>query len=190
MNLHPVRPLVPVALLLALLALAGCSGGGRVTLSAADAALSAVATAAAPISPTLGNEAKGVVMFYEQRDGRVMVVADLEGLEPGQKHAMHVHEKGDCSAPDATSAGGHYNPENHPHAMPPHEPRHAGDLGNVTADGAGRAHYEITVDNITVRGARNPVDGRAVIVHAQIDDGGQPVGNAGARIGCGVIAVR
>jgi superoxide dismutase, Cu-Zn family len=183
------HPIASVPILLLVLVLAGCSAG-KSALSAADAALSAVATAAAPIAPTAGNECKGIVMFYEQKDGTMTVVADLEGLTPGQKHAMHVHEKGDCSAPDGMSAGGHYNPEQHPHALPPNEPRHAGDLGNVTADSNGRAHYEITVDNLTIRGAKNPVDGHAVIVHAKIDDGGQPVGNAGARLGCGVIAAR
>jgi Cu-Zn family superoxide dismutase len=187
MNVRPLLPLAPFALLLAV---AGCGGAVQTTLPPADAALSAVATGAAVIAPTLGNEARGTVMFYEQKDGRVKVVADLEGLKPGMRHAMHVHEKGDCSAPDATSAGGHYNPENFPHSLPPHEPRHAGDLGNVTANSSGIAHYEITVDNLTIRGAKNPIEGRAVVVHASPDDGGQPVGNAGARLGCGVIETR
>jgi Cu-Zn family superoxide dismutase len=117
-------------------------------------------------------------------------VADLSGLTPGQQHAMHVHERGDCSAPDAMSAGGHYNPKSHPHALPPSAPRHAGDLGNVTSDASGNAHYEITVSNLSVDGALDPVKDLAVIVHAQPDDGGQPTGNAGGRIGCGVIRVK
>ncbi|MEO6462287.1 MAG: superoxide dismutase family protein, partial [Candidatus Eisenbacteria bacterium] len=152
MNVRPL-PLLASAALLAVLS--GCSAG-KASLPAVDAALSASATAAAPIAPTLGNECKGIVMFYEQRDGTMRIVADLEGLMPGQTHAMHVHEKGDCSSADGMSAGGHYNPEDHPHSLPPHEPRHAGDLGNVTADGQGKAHYELTVDDLTIRGARNP----------------------------------
>ena len=179
-------------LLIALLALApGCSSTKQAGLEA-DAGLSAdeVASAVASISPTAGNTVVGTVVFHEMKNGSVRVVADLSGLAPGQQHAMHVHEKGDCSAPDGTSAGGHYNPEQHVHGLPPGEPRHAGDLGNVTADASGKAHYEITVANITIKGAKNPIDGRAVIVHAKIDDGGQPVGNAGARLGCGVIAAR
>jgi len=87
------------------------------------------------------------------------------------------------------SAGGHYNPEGHQHGLPDSENRHAGDLGNVQADSEGKAHYEITVSNISIQGPRNPILGRAVIVHAKPDDGGQPVGNAGARIACGVIGV-
>jgi Cu-Zn family superoxide dismutase len=184
-----VRSLRLAATLALVVVLAGCSAT-KTTLPAADAALSAIARAGAAIAPTVGNECKGLVMFYEQRDGTMKIVADLEGLKPGQKHAMHIHEKGDCSSGDGMSAGGHYNPEQHTHGLPPHEPRHAGDLGNVTADAEGRAHYEMTVDNLTVRGAKNPIESRAVIVHALVDDGGQPVGNAGGRIGCGVIEAR
>ena len=117
------------------------------------------------------------------------VVADLEGLNANQKHAFHIHQYGDCSAPDATSAGGHYNPEGHQHGLPDAQNRHAGDLGNVQADADGKAHYEITVSNVSIMGHMNPILGRGVIVHAKVDDGGQPVGNAGARIACGVIGV-
>ena len=144
--------------------------------------------AIAVLHPTAGQHAKGVVRFMESADG-VKVTADLEGLTPGQKHAFHIHQYGDCSAPDAMSAGGHYNPENHQHGLPETEQRHAGDLGNLTADNDGKAHYEITVKNISVAGDKNPILGRGVIVHAKIDDGGQPVGNAGGRIACGVVGV-
>jgi Cu-Zn family superoxide dismutase len=170
----------------------------QTALQAADAphgehahaeAWSSVKQAVAVVHATAGNKCHGRVQFTQEGDS-VKVVADLEGLNPGQKHAIHVHQYGDCSAPDGASAGGHYNPENHPHALPTGTgPRHAGDLGNLEADSNGKAHYEITVDNITVAGTKNPIIGRAVIVHAKVDDGGQPVGNAGARIGCGVIGI-
>jgi Cu-Zn family superoxide dismutase len=142
----------------------------------------------AVVHPTQGNSCSGTVRFVEQ-NGKVRVIADLSGLKPNQKHAMHIHEFGDCTAPDGTSAGGHYNPEGHDHALPDMSMRHAGDLGNVQADASGKAHYELTVDNVTLAGLQNPIIGRGVIVHAQPDDGGQPVGNAGARIGCGVIGI-
>jgi Cu-Zn family superoxide dismutase len=87
------------------------------------------------------------------------------------------------------SAGGHYNPENHQHGLPETEMRHAGDLGNLEADSEGKATLERTVSNISIAGMKNPIIGRGVIVHAKVDDGGQPVGNAGGRIGCGVIGV-
>jgi superoxide dismutase, Cu-Zn family len=149
---------------------------------------SPVVQAVAVLHPTAGQHCHGVVHFTQGSDS-VKVVADLEGLAPGQKHAFHIHQYGDCTASDGMSAGGHYNPEGHQHGLPDTESRHAGDLGNVQADSEGKAHYEITVSNITIQGQKNPILGRAVIVHAKPDDGGQPVGNAGARIGCGVIGV-
>jgi Cu-Zn family superoxide dismutase len=94
---------------------------------------------------------------------------------------------GDCSAPDGMSAGGHYNPEHKDHGLPPSETRHAGDLGNVTSDKDGKVHQELTVNNFSLTGTVNPIVGRSVIVHAKPDDGSQPVGNSGPRLGCGVI---
>lgn len=144
--------------------------------------------AVAVLHPTQGNNTRGVVKFYQLQDG-VKVVADVRGLHPNAMHAIHVHEFGDCTAPDGTSAGGHYNPEGHEHGLPEQEERHAGDLGNLKADGAGRAQYEITVHNITVAEMNNPVIGRSVIVHAGRDTGAQPTGDAGPRIACGVIGI-
>jgi superoxide dismutase, Cu-Zn family len=170
-----------------------------VSLPAADhdkahaEAWATVKQAIAVLHPTEGNQCRGTVQFVEQGDS-VKITAQIEGLNPGQKHAFHIHEYGDCSAPDATSAGGHYNPEGHMHGLPDTGApgtgqRHAGDLGNLQADNQGKARLEITVKNISIAGTRNPVIGRGVIVHAKPDDGGQPVGNAGARIACGVIGV-
>ncbi len=187
------RSFALVGLVAGTLLASGCAKGPGGTSPSADAGMTAsapVAYASVKMSPTQGNVTAGTVTFAEMKDGSVRVVADLTGLTPGQQHAMHVHEKGDCSAPDASSAGSHYNPEQHAHGLPPADPRHAGDLGNVAADAKGNAHYEITVANITVKGAKNPIAGKSVIVHAKPDDGGQPVGNAGGRIACGVIVAR
>ena len=150
--------------------------------------LSELKQAVAVMHPTANNKCHGVVHFTQEGE-TVKVVADLEGLNPGQKHAFHIHQFGDCSSADGMSAGGHYNPEGHQHGLPDSPSHHAGDLGNVTADADGKAHYEITVSNVTIAGAKNPILGRGVIVHAKVDDGGQPVGNAGGRIACGVIGV-
>lgn len=162
------------------------------TLRAADAAHGdawmAVKQAVAVLHPTAGSKCHGTVRFTQEGDS-VKVVADIEGLTPGQKHAFHVHQFGDTSSQDGMSAGGHYNPEGHPHGLPETDSRHAGDLGNLQADSEGKAHYEITVKNVSVAGTKNPLIGRGVIVHAKVDDGGQPVGNAGARIASGVIGV-
>ncbi|BCR05659.1 hypothetical protein DESUT3_27280 [Desulfuromonas versatilis] len=148
---------------------------------------SAPARAVAELKPTEGNEASGTLTLTEQ-EGGVLVVVDAKGLTPGQ-HGFHFHEKGDCSAPDATSAGGHFNPESTPHGAPdnPATERHAGDLGNLEAAEDGTAHYERLDPHISLSGP-NSVVGKAVIVHAQADDlTSQPTGNAGARVACGVI---
>jgi len=138
--------------------------------------------------PTRGNQAHGVVHFREH-DGKVTVTAHFRGLEPNSTHGFHIHEYGDITKGDGTSAGGHYNPGGVPHGLPPHSPRHAGDLGNVTADENGEVRHTVTVENITIAGLENPIIGRGMILHSQRDDGGQPTGNAGARIAMGVIGV-
>ncbi len=115
------------------------------TVACAVLLLSACATmrsdkpaAAAELAPTTGNTAKGTVTFTPRGD-RVLVTADVSGLAPGP-HGFHIHEKGDCSADDATSAGGHFNPLNKPHAPPTTRERHAGDMPMLVADASGNAH--------------------------------------------------
>jgi Cu-Zn family superoxide dismutase len=143
-------------------------------------------SAVANLAPTQGNSVKGTVRFTESK-GKTRIVANVTGLKPG-KHGFHIHEKGDCSAPDATSAGGHFNPENHKHGAPDASEHHAGDLGNLEADAKGQARLQRTVDFVTVSDGPSSVAGRAVIVHEKEDDlQSQPVGNAGARLACGVI---
>lgn len=144
-----------------------------------------VIEAKATLSPTKGNEARGEVFFIVLPEG-IRIVADFEGLTPGE-HGFHIHDKGDCSAADASSAGGHFNPANTKHGGPQSEERHAGDLGNVTADQQGRAHYEWTSTMLNL-GGEHSIIGRSVILHADPDDFvSQPVGNSGARVACGVI---
>lgn len=141
--------------------------------------------AKAILVPTSGNDVQGVVTFTPSANGMI-VHADVTGLTPGA-HGFHVHETGDCSAPDATSAGGHFNPTEHHHGAPADEHRHAGDMGNIIADETGHGVLEWTDPNMKVTGD-NSIIGRAVIVHADEDDySTQPTGNAGARVACGVI---
>ena len=144
-----------------------------------------VTTALAWLVATSGSTVKGSVRFT-QAGKALKVVAHVEGLTPGAQHGFHVHDFGDCSKPDASSAGGHFNPDGHDHGLTDKAERHAGDLGNLTADAKGVAHLEVTLTLATLT-AKNAVLGRGLIVHAKGDDGGQPAGNAGARIGCGVI---
>jgi Cu-Zn family superoxide dismutase len=154
---------------------------------AASPATMGPSMAVAELNPTAGNQVRGTVTFFQTGD-RVTVVADVQGLPPNSTHGFHIHEFGDCSAPDATSAGGHFNPGGHPHAGPGTPTRHAGDLGNVEASGTGRAYKRMVVDNITLGSGPNNIIGRSVIVHAKRDDlTSQPSGDAGARVACGII---
>ncbi len=168
--------------------------GIAVALAAVTAAApqaGSLTEAIAVISPASGSSCKGTVRFTDTESG-MKVVADLEGLTPNGKHGFHVHEFGDCSAPDATSAGSHYDAEGTKHHGKPDDQmnmKHSGDLGNIEADANGKAHYEVTIQGVSIAGPRAPIVGRGVIVHAKPDDFGQPVGNAGGRIGCGVIGV-
>jgi superoxide dismutase, Cu-Zn family len=139
-----------------------------------------------PIEAKSGSKLTGTVKLSEQSDG-VQVVIQVANLTAGTR-ATHVHEKGDCSAPDAASAGGHFNPDNHPHALPANSPRHLGDLGNIPVAKDGTGSLEIVVPGANLKdGDPHSFLGRALIVHEKKDDGGQPTGNAGGRIGCAVI---
>ena len=145
------------------------------------------AKAIALLSPAKDKTVKGVVTFT-QTDNGVKVYAHLEGLAPG-KHGFHVHEFGDCSAPDLTSAGGHFNPTQVAHGAPTDHTRHSGDLGNIVADDKGMAMLE-WVDPMMQLSGLNSIIGRAVIVHTKEDDlKTQPTGNAGPREACGVIGI-
>ncbi|HLU65946.1 MAG TPA: superoxide dismutase family protein [Kofleriaceae bacterium] len=145
-------------------------------------------TAAAELKPAEGSKVSGTVTFTE-KDGQVEVALDLQGLTPGD-HGFHVHENGDCSAPDFKSAGDHFNPAGDPHGSPddPAAKHHAGDFGNITAGEDGTVKTTKTVDFITVAEGERSVVGRAVVVHEKADDlKSQPSGDAGGRIACGVV---
>ncbi len=143
--------------------------------------------AAAKIGPIEGNSTTGQVTFSEVAGG-VRIVAEIEGLTPGA-HGFHIHVKGDCSAPDGTSAGGHFNPDGSPHGSPDNEAseRHVGDLGNLMADATGTANYD-RVDKVISLSGEKSIVGRGIIIHSGEDDlTSQPTGNAGKRLACGVI---
>lgn len=132
----------------------------------------------------------GTVAFTEEDDGKIRMVAMLEGLEPETTHAMHIHEKADCSSPDGTSSGGHWNPTAQPHGQwGDAAGYHKGDIGNLTADENGRAFIEFSTDEwcMGCGDLNKDILGKAIIVHAEADDFGQPTGNAGGRVSCGGI---
>ena len=143
--------------------------------------------ATAQLKPTQGSKTIGEATF-EQDGDKVKVWVYVQGLKPGQAHGLHIHEVGDCSAPDAMSAKGHFNPFGKPHGDPKSGNRHAGDLPALQAAKNGRAKVEATVDMISVTPGPGSIIGKALIVHADPDDyKTQPTGNAGARLACGVI---
>jgi superoxide dismutase, Cu-Zn family len=145
--------------------------------------------AVAVLSATKGNTVSGLFYFH-QFPNHVNVSAHIKGLTPNQQHGVHIHTYGDLTDMESgKSAGGHYNPEGHPHGLPPTLKRHAGSYGNVTANEKGEAFLELKDETITISGFKNPVLGRAVVVHAKPDTGEQPSGSAGPRIGLGVIGL-
>jgi Cu-Zn family superoxide dismutase len=143
--------------------------------------------ATAALKPTKGSKTFGEVTF-DQVGNKVRVVAYVQGLTPGREHGFHIHEVGDCSAPDGMSAKGHFNPYGKPHGDPGGAERHAGDLPALKAAKNGRAKIDVELDTITVTPGPASIVGRGLIVHADPDDyKTQPTGNAGARLVCAVI---
>jgi len=144
--------------------------------------------ARAELEPTEGNEARGTVTF-SRAAGAVVIDGELMGLTPGL-HGLHIHEKGDCSAPDGTSAGGHFAADGDPHGSPDSPPpgHHVGDLGNIEANEQGFAVVNVVDAEMTLDDGPKSVLGRALIVHSGEDDfETQPTGAAGSRVACGVI---
>ena len=142
------------------------------------------------MEPKSDSNVKGDVSFTEE-NGEVKMTAMLSGLTPGE-HAIHIHEKADCSSADGKSTGGHWNPTNEPHGKwGADEGYHKGDIGNFTADSDGNATIEFSTPEwcIGCNDESKNIVGKAVIVHQGVDDfTSQPSGAAGARVSCtGII---
>lgn len=141
------------------------------------------------VEPRSGSTASGDLEFREL-DGVVTLEAKFSGLTPGL-HAIHIHEKADCSAADGTSTGGHWNPTFEPHGKwGAAEGYHRGDIGNLEADESGGAYITMQTDEwcLGCDDETKNVIGKAIIVHAAVDDfTTQPTGNAGGRVSCGGI---
>lgn len=141
------------------------------------------------LQPTDGNTASGMAAFIQPdaNDPTVRVVGAIEGIAAGT-HGMHIHETGDCRAPDASSAGEHYDPTGTGvHGDRASPVRHLGDLGNITAGADQVARFDFEDEQLALVGA-NSIVRKALIVHAGADDlATQPGGDSGSRIACGVI---
>ncbi|MGE8231984.1 MAG: superoxide dismutase family protein [Stenotrophomonas sp.] len=187
------------------LALTACNKGAEPDAAPADTVAAPAATApaadpAAPpemakpiataqLQPTKDSTVAGTINF-SLVDGQLRASGDITGLKPDSEHGFHIHEKGDCSAPDGTSAGGHFNPGSSEHGSISAAMHHGGDMPNIKADAQGNAHIDGPVASNVNVGVGDGFDivGRGLIVHADPDDyKTQPTGNAGARLACAVI---
>lgn len=144
-----------------------------------------------PLAAKSNSKTRGIIRVREMPGKGVRFEGLVSGLPPNGKHGFHVHAKGDCSAPDATSAGDHFTPVGKKHGSPGDPQSHAGDLGNITADAKGVARVEIDASRLTLNGnVPLTIDGKSLLVHAKPDDfKSQPSGAAGERIACGIIAL-
>jgi len=171
-----VLALAPLALVL------GCASSKSSTTAAPPPGPRATAT----IEARSGSTLSGTAVFTPTAGG-VHIVVEVSNAPQGI-HAVHLHEKGDCSAPDATSAGGHFNPTGMAHGSPDAPAHHAGDFGNMTVGEDGHGRLELDSTMLTITPGDRSVVGHAIVVHAKADDmQTQPTGNAGGRIGCGVV---
>lgn len=196
-NSRPARWLAGAATL----ALAGCvsmpasdSATGRTAAATPRASAGLIATtstvrqASVALAPASGSLVSGQLLLRPMGDG-VHLSGEIGGLTRNAAHAIHLHENGDCSAADASSAGGHFNPTGAPHGKVGTGVHHAGDMDNIVANASGVATVNVHARGVVLGGgAANDAIGRAVVVHAQRDDyRSQPAGDAGARVACGVI---
>lgn len=180
-----------VAFIALSVAFAGCAQQGNQNSDDSSGTMSEsqneVNEAVAQLHSTDGNEILGTVNFLQTDEG-VTVTANINGLETG-KHGFHIHQYGDCTAEDQTSAGGHYNPYNTEHGAPTDSERHMGDMGNLPINEEGYGNLTYT-DNVIELNGPNSIIGRAVIIHGGADDfTSQPSGAAGPRLACGVIGI-
>ena len=138
-----------------------------------------------------GSTIEGTVTFNQTPEG-VGIEAEINNVPNPGKHGFHVHEVGSCED-SGKAAGGHFNPDNAPHGDVTHQDHtmaHAGDMGNITVDETGKALYAGFLPGASLSEGKYNINGKAVILHEKEDDFGQPTGNAGGRIGCGIITVQ
>ena len=133
-----------------------------------------------------GSTVSGTATFGARGDS-VVVLLDISGATTGM-HGVHIHQVGDCSAVDGSSAGAHFNPFSAAHGSPAAAQHHAGDLGNILVRNNGTGHLEISSPLLTMSSGAGAIVNRAIVIHAVQDDfTTQPTGNSGGRVGCGVI---
>lgn len=153
--------------------------------------LSTAKQATANLASASGSLVSGKVTLVPMGAGGVHLTGTVGGLPANSTHGFHIHEKGDCSAVDGSSAGPHFNPFTSVHGRANAGDHHSGDMDNVVSNAEGVVQLNVHVGGVTLGGGSvNDIAGRALVVHAAADDyTSQPAGNAGARVACGVITV-
>lgn len=158
-------------------------------IGAGETAAQQMTATAALISPD--GEPVGEAQLTETPNHGVLVQLRVEGLEPGA-HGFHIHETGACTAPDFSSAGGHYAPRGNAHGLLHPDGKHVGDLLNLIVPESGMVVAERLATDVTLEpGAEGSLfddDGSALVIHANADDyESQPSGGGGPKVACGVI---
>lgn len=158
-------------------------------LSLAAMALVASCTATTKtytIQPKSGTHTQGTAKLTK-KGKTVELDLNVYKLKRNSLHAAHIHEFGDCSSADASSAGGHWNPTNENHGKWGAGQHHSGDLGNLKTDASGTARLVMSSDKwcLGCMDKSKNLYGKSIIIHAKADDfRTQPTGNAGGRVGC------
>jgi Cu-Zn family superoxide dismutase len=177
---------------LACLTALACSACGTAASVPCEGLSSCVAASAEPeaggsFRGRAGSDVGGAARLLEDGSG-VYVTVVVQGVAAGA-HALHIHEKGDCSAPDFASAGAHFDPTGAPHACPPDEPRHAGDLGNLQVGSDGTGLLQLHTSAISLQPGPSSVRGLAIILRDTADDcATQPFGGTGENLACAILA--
>ncbi len=169
--------------------LMGCRLAIALALTAAAPNAQAASATAVIQGTTEGSPISGAATFTDTDSGLQIAIV-VANVPPGT-HGIHIHQFGACDNA-GNAAGGHYNPDSAKHGFLPSDGlagAHAGDLGNIEVDANGHGTLDLIVPSLTVTGGKYSVAGRALILHEKMDDFGQPTGNAGGRIGCGVIVI-
>lgn len=131
----------------------------------------------------------GTAEFTQQPDGKIALSLTVNfPVKANQSVAVHLHEHGACGD-GGKEAHGHWNPTKEPHGKWGEGAFHSGDIGNVQLDDKGTGSITLSSDRWSIGGdEKTNILNKAVIVHSGVDDyKTQPTGNAGSRIGCGVI---
>jgi Cu-Zn family superoxide dismutase len=182
MNLNSVKKngLLAILFTTAALSIHSCASVKNTSGKQAKAAISAT-------KATI--QGSGSISFAQDKNGEVKMELELSfPSKAAQTIAVHIHEHGDCGN-EGNEAHGHWNPTQSAHGKWGIEPFHLGDIGNVQLDASGKGRLKLETKLWSVgTGDANDVIGKAIMVHDKADDfTTQPTGNAGARIGCGVI---